>query len=118
MPGEALREHRGVLEDVLAPVDGPHLQVGHVLRQPLAVEREVAGATVRARDQHEHVVGRLRAELVDGDLVVLGRTGRRRGRDRGDPLGDRRIGGRGRGEQERSYKRRGEAPTIRAPALT
>ena len=63
------------------------------LRDDVLRERhEVGGAGRRARVQHEHVAGLLRADLEDADLVVLrGRAGRLVARD---PLeGDGDLGG-------------------------
>ena len=70
-------EHRLVLEQVLAPLDRPHLPARGLGRQIPRQRREVGGGGRRPGVHHQDVARASRPDLEDADLVVLGRRARR-----------------------------------------
>ena len=73
-----------VLDEVLAPLDRPHLPAVGLGHDPLGERDEVAATGRGAGLEHEDVLGPLRPDLDDADAVVLG--GRARSRKAGHPL--------------------------------
>jgi hypothetical protein len=67
----ATDEDGGVLEQVRAAVNGPHLKVGHARDDLAADQPEVTGPADEARHEHEHTARPLRPDLVDPNAVEL-----------------------------------------------
>ena len=77
--GIALREHVGVLEGLLAPIDDPHLRARYAPDDVARDRCDAARPAVRARHKHHDLARLGRPDLLHEDLVVLRRS--RGGRD-------------------------------------
>ena len=87
----ATREHRRVLEGLLAAVDDPDLRARHPPDDVARDRHDPTGAALRARHEHQHLRRVGRTELLHPDAVVLRRPRRRRHLHR-DVAVDRRRG--------------------------
>ena len=70
----AAREHRRVLECLLAAVDDPDLGARNTRDDVAGDRRDAAGAAVRPRHEHDHAVVAPRPQLLHVDAVVLRRS--------------------------------------------
>lgn len=100
--GIAPLEHAGVLEGLLAAIEGPHLQTGHPPHDVARDQPEVTRPAQETGHEHHYPLRLAGAELLHEHAVVLRRARSRRaldphvwgrGRRRGDQEGAEHEGG-------------------------